>query len=141
MFPKVFIKVSILFVALALVYAGVRLFSSDEFKQSLTDMFATGAKTYSWCPEHAVDFQWLDTKISQRWKNASWPTIQKRFCRLTLEPIQNLDITKVEFLPLLKVTSAEAKNAQLEWNSSLNVFRVNGLPFYSPSLVREVVDK
>ena len=141
MIQKVFIKVSILFVGLALVYAGIHFFSSKEFKQSLVDLFANGQKTYAWCPDHAVDFEWLDSKISQKWKNASWPSIQKRFCRLTLEPIQNVDLTKLEFQPLLKVRSAEAKTAQLDWNSASSVFQVNGLPFYSPSLAREILDR
>lgn len=141
MVQKIFIKVSILFVALAMVYGAMNFFGSAEFKQNVADLFSGGAKTYTWCPDHAVDFQWLDEGISQNWKNASWPKIQKRFCKITMEPIKNIDLTKVSFKPLLKVQSAEAKVAQLEWNAELGVFQANGMPFYSTSLVREILDK
>lgn len=141
MVQKIFIKVSILFVALAMVYGGTQFFGSNEFKKNLTDIFSGGGNTYAWCPDHAVDFQWLDQSISQRWKNASWPSIHKRFCKITMEPIKNVDLTQVVFKPLLKVHSAEAKTAQLEWNAELSLFQANGLPFYSTSLVREILDK
>lgn len=141
MIQKIFVKVSILFVALAMVYGAINYFSSGEFKQSVADLFSGGAKTYAWCPDHAVDFQWLDESISQKWKNASWPSIHKRFCKITMEPIKSLDLSQITFKPLLKVQSAEAKIAQLEWNAKLGVFQANRLPFYSTSLVREILDK
>lgn len=141
MVQKIFIKVSILFLALAMVYGGISFFSSSEFKQNLSDIFGGGLKTYSWCPDHTVDFEWLDQGISQRWKNASWPAIHKRFCKITMEPIKDVDLAKVTFKPLLKVQSAEAKTAQLEWNAELSLFQANGLPFYSTSLAREILDK
>ncbi len=138
---KIFIKISILFVALAMVYGATRFFTSTEFKSTLTELFGNGLKTYAWCPDHAVDFEWLDSQISVKWKAADWTSIQKRFCRLTMEPIQNIDLTQVKFVPLLKVQSAHAKVAHLEWNAGLNVFRANGLPFYSTSLAREILDR
>lgn len=141
MVQKIFIKVSILFLALAMVYGGMNFFGSAEFKQNLADIFGNGLKTYSWCPDHALDFQWMDSSISQRWKNASWPSIHKRFCTVTMEPIKNVDLTKISFKPLLKVQSAEAKTAQLEWNAELSLFQANGMPFYSTSLTREILDK
>ena len=138
---KLMIKISILFFALMLVVVGMNLFSSKDFKHSLENILGKSPQAYSWCPENSVDFAWLDSNLSDKWKTAAWPAIQKRFCHLTLEPIQNVDLATVEFVPLLKVQSAEAKSAQLEWNAGLNVFRVNGLPFYSPSLVREILDR
>lgn len=141
MLQKIFIKVSILFIGLAMVYGAMNFFGSNEFKQNLADIFSGGFKTYAWCPDHALDFQWMDQAISQKWKNASWPSIQKRFCKVTMEPIKNVDLSKVSFKPLLKVQSAEAKTAQLEWNAELNLFQANGMPFYSTSLAREILDK
>lgn len=138
---KIFVKISILFVALAMVYGATHFFSSAEFKQNLADIFGSGLKTYTWCPDHAIDFQWMDGDISPRWKAASGPSIQKRFCKLTMEPIKDVDLTQVTFKPLLKVQSAEAKIAQLEWNAELNLFQANGLPFYSTNLTRELLDK
>lgn len=141
MVQKIFIKVSILFLALFMVYVAMNFFGSDEFKKNISDIFGGGLKTYSWCPDHALDFQWMDSSISQKWKNASWPSIHRRFCTVTMEPIKNVDLTKISFKPLLKVQSAEAKMAQLEWNPDLSLFQANGMPFYSTSLLREILDK
>jgi hypothetical protein len=139
---KIFVRVSVLFFGLTLVFAGISFFGSNDFKQSVAEVFGlTDLKTYSWCPDHVVDFQWMDTNISQRWKNASWPSIHNRFCKLTMEPIRDVDLTKLTFKPLLKVQSAEAKTAELQWNAESSIFQINGLPFYSASLVREILDK
>ena len=137
MLQKIILKVLILFFALLLVVAGAQTFSSNDFKKSLADLFSTESKAYAWCPDHAIDFVWLDEAVSSKWKQAPSQQIEKRFCRLTLEPIHDLDLKKLSFKPLLKVQSAEAKTALLEWSPQANVFQVNGLPFFSTSLSRE----
>jgi hypothetical protein len=141
MLQKVFIKVSILVFALCLVWGATSFFASNDFKKSVADLFATDVKTYSWCPDHSIDFEWLDQAVSEKWKKASSGDIQSRFCKLTLETIQGVDLAKLSFKPLLKVQSAEAKTALLEWNPQSSVFQVNGLPFYSTSLSREILDR
>jgi hypothetical protein len=138
---NILLKVLSLIFSLLMVVFGIRFFSSSDFKKDLNALFASTHKTYIWCPDHAIDFTWLEPQISEKWKQASSSEIQKRFCELTLEPLQNIDLSKISFKPLLIVQSVEAKTAQLDWSSESSVFQVNGLPFYSPSLGREILDK
>lgn len=141
MLQKVFIKVGILIFALALVVGAMSFFSSNEFKKSISDFFGFDIKTYAWCPEHTVDFEWQDPTVSAKWKAASAADIQSRFCKVSLSPIQNIDLKKITFKPLLVARSAEAKTVLLEWSPESNVFQVQGLPFYSTSLSRELLDR
>lgn len=141
MLPKIFIKVSILFCTLAIIYSANRYFSSNDFKKNLSDLFTTPTNTYTWCPEHTVDFIWLDERITNKWKNSSPAEINKRFCKLTLETIHNINLETLKFTPLLKAQSAEAKESHLEWSPESKVFKANGLPFYSESLIRELLDR
>lgn len=142
MVQKIFIKVLLLFISLGLVYAAMSFFASSDFKQSVSDLFGgSSLKTYGWCPDHSIDFEWLDASVSPKWKSASADDIRQRFCRVTLKPLLNVDLSKISFKPLLKVQSAEAKTAQLEWSPGTSVFQANGMPFYSTSLGREILDK
>ena len=141
MVQKIFIKVSLLFISLAMVYAAMSFFASGEFKKSVSELFGSNLKTYSWCPDHSIDFQWVDQTVIEKWKKASAAEIRERFCVVTLEPLKNTELSQADFKPLLKVQSAEAKSALLEWNRGSSVFQVNGMPFYSPSLSREILDR
>lgn len=141
MLQKVFIKVGILIFALALVVGAMSFFSSNEFKKSVSDFFGVDIKAYVWCPEHTVDFEWIDPMVSAKWRAASVGDIQSRFCKVNLTPIHGIDLKKITFKPLLVAKSAEAKTALLEWSPESNLFQVQGLPFYSTSLSRELLDR
>ncbi len=141
MLTKTFIKAGILVVALSMVIYAMGFFSTLKFEKSLTEFFGFDVKPYTWCPEHTVDFQWQDQGISEKWKTAAPAAIQAKFCRVALEPIRDVDIQKIVFKPLLKAQSATAQTALLEWNPQTSLFRAQGLPFYSSSLSRELLDR
>ncbi|MBC7420956.1 MAG: hypothetical protein H7328_09525 [Bdellovibrio sp.] len=141
MFNRTFLKVGILGIALFMVIGGIGFFNSMDFKKSINDFFGFDVKVYTWCPNHTVDFQWKNEAIPEKWKKASPSEIQAKFCQVSMEPIRNVDLAKLTFKPLLKAQSATAQTALLEWNSEAHVFRAQGLPFYSSSLSRELVDK
>ena len=141
MLNKSFLKAGILLIALAMVIGGMGFFNSLDFKKSINNFFGFDVKTYTWCPEHTVDMLWLDDSVPETWKKAGSSEIQSKFCSVAMQPIQNVDLQKMIFQPLLKAQSATAKTALLEWNSKERVFKANGLPFYSTSLSRELVDK
>lgn len=141
MTQKLFIKVGLLLIALFMVVGAMVFFSSLDFKKSVTQFFGFDVKSYTWCPEHTVDFQWLDENVPEKWKQAKPTDVQTRFCRVGMEPIRNVDLQKIRFKPLLKAQSATMQTALLEWDPESGVFQAQGLPFYSSSLSRELLDK
>ena len=108
-------------------------------------MFSTNLQTMKWCPEHTVDFQWVEKGLSAQsnsnWAQASSKSIEKTFCAPVMEPITDIDLAQVEFKPLLLAQSAEAKTALLEWAPQSHLFRVQGMPFKSARLSRELLDE
>lgn len=142
---KLILKVSLLAFCLVFVIAAMKLTSSSGFKQEITQMFSTNLQTMKWCPEHTVDFQWLEKNLNAQsnsnWTQASSKTIEKTFCAPVMEPITGVDPAKAQFKPLLLAQSAEAKTAVLEWAPKEHLFRVQGMPFKSARLSRELVDE
>ncbi len=141
MLKRTFLKAGILLIALFLVIAGMGFFNSLDFTKSINHFFGFDVKVYTWCPANTVDFEWLDESIPEKWKKATPAQIEAAFCKVAMEPIRNVDLQKTSLKPLLKAQSATAQTALLEWNMAARVFQAAGLPFYSTSLSRELVDK
>ena len=142
---KLILKVSLLVFCLVFVIAAMKLTSSSTFKQEIAQIFSTNLKTMKWCPEHTVDFQWLEKNLNAQansnWSNASSDSIRKTFCSPVMEPVSDVDMARVEFKPLLLAQSAEAKTALLEWAPQSHLYRVQGMPFKSARLSRELLDE
>lgn len=142
---KLFLKVSLLAFCLVIVIAAMNLTSSAGFKQDISQIFSSNLQTMKWCPEHTIDFQWLEKNLnaqaSSNWSNASSKLIEKTFCSLVMEPVVDVDLAQVVFKPLLLAQSAEAKTALLEWSPQSHLFRVQGMPFKSTRLSRELLDE
>ncbi len=135
----------LLIFSLAAVILAMKLTSSGGFQQGLEQIFSTDtSKTMRWCPEHVVDFKWEATYLPEqsktKWLGATPEQIKDVFCVITMDASDGLDMSQLQFKPLLLAQSAEAKTALLEWNSESNVFRVQGMPFKSASLSRELLD-
>lgn len=142
---KLIIKIVILTFCLAMVAAAMKLSTSTNFKEGIDQLFSMDSgTTMKWCPDHVVDFQWVDPAMPAafvaKWQSAKPEQIKSRFCAVTMEPLSGPDTAQLQFKPLLLAQSAEAKTALLEWNSELRVFRVQGMPFKSASLSRELLD-
>ncbi len=146
---KLIIKVVLLFFSLVAVILAMKLTASGNFKQGINQMFAADTtsatpKVMHWCPEHVVDFKWtaaaMTSSTQARWMGANPEQIKQTFCTTTMESVAGLDISQVQFKPLLQAYSAEAKTATLEWSPESNIFRVLDLPFKSSSLSRELLD-
>lgn len=142
---KLILKVSLLVFCLVIVIAAMKMTSSTSFKQDISQIFATNLQTMKWCPDHTVDFQWLEKNLnaqaSSSWSQASSKDIEKTFCAPVMEPVNGVDLAQVEFKPLLLAQSAEAKKAVLEWAPQSHLFRVQGMPFKSARLSRELLDE
>lgn len=141
MLQKLLIKVGILIFALVIVMGAMNFFSSLEFKKSVGNFFGIETKTYHWCMKDVVLMTWLDEWVAPKWKGARQPQIIDSFCTVTMEPIRNLNLHDAHFKPLLRAQSAKDQMAILEWDPQLNLFKAEGLPFYSPSLGREILDR
>ncbi len=142
---KLIIKIVLLIFSLAAVFLAMKLTSSSGFKQGVNQIFITDtAKTMNWCPQHVVDFKWLATDLPKaaqvKWLGATPEQIKDIFCVVTMDASEGLDMSQIQFKPLLLGQSAEAKTALLEWSSESKIFRVQGMPFKSASLSRELLD-
>ncbi|MFZ3229610.1 MAG: hypothetical protein WA160_05355 [Pseudobdellovibrio sp.] len=141
----IFYKLTFLVISLIIVVSASRLLSGEDFKNDLKQFFAFNGKTISWCPDHFVDYKWVETQLpkefSKKWSTAKPNEINKEFCSITYEPLASADQQKVEFRPLLLVQSAEAKAALLEWSPESKLFRIQGLVFKSSGLSRELLDE
>ncbi len=137
----------ILFLAffLVLVVVAMNFTASGGFKAGINDVFSVETKIMKWCPDHLVDFQWIETNINQnklfQWSQAKPAEIRKVFCAIEMEATGDVNLAKVVFKPLLLAQSAEAKSALLEWSLESKVFQVQGVPFKSTRLFRELVDE
>lgn len=132
---KLLLRVGFLVICLVIALALMNFVSSGSFKKELNDIFTSNVKTLKWCPDHTVDFEWLDSSAAfQIWKDAKPDEIMKNFCVLTVESFEKPN-ADVEFRPLLKANSTEDKVAILEWNSKMQIFRVQGIVFESVSLM------
>lgn len=141
---KLILKVSFLICCLILVVIIMNYSTSIRFKQGLSQFFSESGQTMKWCPEHVIDFKWLEESLTlqakEKWSHATPKQIQEVFCSVLIEPIENRDLTKIQFKPLLLALSAEAKSALLEWSPESKMYRVQGMPFKSTRLTRELLD-
>ena len=143
---KLIIKIMLLIFSLAAVILAMKLTSSGGFQQGLSQIFYSTdtSKTMRWCPEHVVDFKWEATDLPEqsktKWLGATPEQIKDIFCVITMDVSDGSDLSQLQFKPMLLAQSAEAKTALLEWNSESKVFRVQGMPFKSASLSRELLD-
>lgn len=141
---KFIFRLIFLVFCLALVIAAMQLSSSSGFKDGLNQIFATDVKTLKWCPNHVVDFNWLEKNMKlkglEKWMAASPKQIEKTFCSLAMEPVNLPNLPQLELRPLVEAQSAEAKTALLEWNPESKLYRVQGMLFKSSSLSRELLD-
>jgi hypothetical protein len=141
---KLILKVGFLVICLAIALSLMNFFSSDSFKKELNDIFAANVKVMKWCPDHTVDFQWMETDLSNpeivKWKLKSSDEIKKNFCAISMDAAE-IKSTNQEFKPLLMAQSAEAKTVLLEWNREMKLFRVQGIVFSSQHLFDVVTRK
>ena len=141
---KFIFRLVFLVICLALVILAMRFSGSSSFKDGLNEIFVTDVKTLKWCPDHVVDFKWLEKNLKskglEKWSNASPKQIEKTFCAVAMEPVNPPSSPQIELHPLVEAQSAEAKTALLEWNPESKLYRVQGMLFKSSSLSRELLD-
>ncbi|OFZ28638.1 MAG: hypothetical protein A2622_05990 [Bdellovibrionales bacterium RIFCSPHIGHO2_01_FULL_40_29] len=142
---KLLIKVLVLGFGLAMVITTMKFSNSSHFKEGINQLFAVDSgKNLRWCPDHVVEFQWmspaLPSSVTTRWSAAKARDVQNVFCEVAMEATDGLNLTQIQFTPLLLAQSAEGKTALLEWSPESKVFRVQGMPFKSARLSRELLD-
>ena len=141
---KFIFRLLFLIFCLAVVILAMQFSSSSSFKDSLNQIFATDIKTLKWCPDHVVDFKWLEKNLKfkglEKWTMATPKQIEKTFCAVAMEPVNLPNLPQIELHPLVEAQSAEAKTALLEWNPESKLYRVQGMLFKSTSLSRELLD-
>jgi hypothetical protein len=67
--------------------------------------------------------------------------LRSDYCTLKIEAISGVDTDKIEFEMLAESSGATGKHTILEWNRENAVFRTSGMPFKSPALTSELLDK
>lgn len=138
---NILLKVLILVFAFIMVIFAVQFINSPSFKSTMKMFFGEPAKTFSWCPAHTTDFKWESSDIKESIKTAKPTDLVKKLCNPPIEPIQNVEFDKLTFTPLVSAITAEAKIVTLEWNPENQIFKSEGMPFKSSSLIRELLDE
>ena len=143
MLKKIVIKIFGLVFLLALVTLAIRRLSEPHVKNEMIQNFLGEAKTLSWCPDHVAKITWFDQSVSKnfkkKWYSASIPKQIKYFCSIPYD--QEAKLENEAFKTLLQVQSAEGRNATLEWNPDIQLFRTEGIAFKSSELSRELLDE
>ncbi len=137
---KLIFKIVFLLLCLGIVISAMRCSSSLEFKEQIQQIFSSPIQRMKWCPDHVVDFQWQDTNevINTKFAKMNSAELKNIFCVMPMEPTSDSD-KNISFKPLLKVQSAEAKTAYLEWNPEAKVFRVQGIVFRSSAISQHLL--
>lgn len=139
---NIILKVLILVFALLMVIIAARFINGASFRESLNMFFGPPVKTFAWCPDHTTDFKWNDQRqVSSKLIAQPPAELQQIVCKPIIEPIENLNLNEIQFVPLITAITAEAKQVTLEWNPDHQVFRSQGMPFKSSQLSRDLLDE
>lgn len=145
---KLFIKISILLFALFMVVTASKYFASPPFEKSLDQAFNLPGKPFQWCSYSLKDqnkkFEWLNSdlkkKINVRDGQLTAVQISQKYCTVQLENIQGIDLKSVRWEKLAQGFDSAGEIVTLEWDQSLQVFRVSGLPFKSSILYTDLIN-
>lgn len=139
---KLVLKLSILLFGLLMVVMVRNLTGSGSLTNSLNSFFGiTSVPKLNWCADHVVDVAWISAEVSEKLKKLDAADLRRDYCVLKTEPIQGVDLDKIQWVPLAESNGATGIKTILEWNKELGLFRSGGLPFKSSNLSRELVDK
>lgn len=135
------LKLMFLILGLVVVLWFRQQMGSQSVTQTLSAMFGTAPdkNSYDWCADHVVDFTWTDSTIPKDILEQDMSTLRDRYCRLSVEAINNVDIDKVEWKPLADSSGAAGRRTTLLWNRDLKLFKSGGMPFKSSKLASELV--
>ena len=135
------LKLMFLIFGLVMVLWFRQQMGSQTVTQTLSAMFGStpDKNSFNWCADHVVDLTWMDKQIPSELQAIEMSDLRDRYCRLPIEPINNLDIDKVEWRPLADSSGAAGQRTSLLWNPELKVFKSGGMPFKSSKFALELV--
>ena len=139
---KLAVQLSVLLAGLLMVVLARHISASGGFKASVNALFGIDTKNQlTWCAPEVVDVAWTTTDLPEKLKNKSASQLRSNYCTLKIEAISGVDTDKIEFEMLAESSGATGKHSILEWNRENSVFRTGGMPFKSPRLTSELLDK
>lgn len=137
---KLIFKVTVLIVALVMVFLASKYFSSTVFKQELQGAFDIGAR-FEWCSAHKRKIQWINEKLNQKMqvlaKKIPEQKLTEKYCVVQMESIQGIDLKTAKWEKLAQGIDSGGQIVFLEWDPALHVYRAAGLPFKSSILDRD----
>lgn len=86
---------------------------------------------------------WVDPTIDQKMKARPRLTsdqMAQKYCTVQMENIQGADLKKAQWQRLAEGFDSGGQSISLEWDSSLQLFRVAGLPFKSSILYSDLTN-
>ena len=139
---KLAVQLSILLAGLVLVVFARHLAESGSYTKGFNVLFGIDTKNQlTWCADNVVDFNWVNENVPEKLKNMSPADLRSDFCTLKIEAISGIDTDKITWVKLAETNGATGIKTLLEWNPEFNVFRTGGMPFKSPRLSGELLDK
>jgi len=137
MFMKLFVKLSLLILALAAVVYSMRKLNSPEMEKPDSDgmlSLLTGAdqKAFNWCPADTIKVEVLsgDGQVAT---TLTSPADISGGCELLIGGFHQ-PTSEVHYQPLLRAYGKSGAPVSLEKAQEAGIFRVQGMPFASPML-------
>ncbi|XGC80947.1 hypothetical protein ACES2L_00430 [Bdellovibrio bacteriovorus] len=136
------LKISMLVFAFVAVLYGIKALQSPQTQRHASDpnsviglLVGGEYRLLSWCPEKTVKLELL-SENSEVLKTFSSAQDLSAACELMVGSFSQEQNYEPKYRPLLKAVSESGETKILEKDVGKEIFRVQGMPFSSPGLVK-----
>jgi hypothetical protein len=140
-------KIAMMLVALAGVFYTMRSLDSGEVSRKLSDpngslglLLGSDEKITNWCPKETVEIE-LYGDDGALLKSLSTPVDISSLCEIMVSSFTNEGIDEKSYAKRLAAKSKAGDIKILEQIPDKPIFRVQGLPFKSPMLLKNIANR
>jgi hypothetical protein len=140
-------KIGMMIVALAGVFYGMRRLDSGDVGRKLSApdstlgvLLGSNEKITNWCPPETVEVE-LYSEDGSLLKGFSAPVDISSFCEIMVGSFDNAEVDEKAYGKRLAAKSKAGDVKVLEQISGKPIFRVQGLPFKSDMLLKNIANR
>lgn len=139
-------KIGLLIVALGGVFYIINMLDSGAVTKRLTDpnsslglLLGSDLKPHNWCPANTVEVEVFDDS-GKSLKTVSSAVDISAACEIMVGSFSNEGIDEANFIRRLAAKGKDGQTRVLEHIPEKPIFRVQGLPFSSPMLLKNIAN-